>query len=258
MKKTAQKLVCIYALVSLLNGCSNSPEGNIDNDTAPLIRIAQKARASGNPDAAINFYNKVLQIDSENTQALLGLAELYIDTNLLDAAETYIKKATQNKHDKKTAKYLSGKICLLKGDSKKAEKLFLESGSIDALNALGTIYDEQEKHTKAQEMYKKVISLNPNYIDAYNNLGLSLLLCEKYKEAIFYLENACSLREANVTYRSNLALAYGLSGYIEKAKKIYAQDFEGEELNEKVAYLEDLLSTRLRSKQHFSKYQKSL
>ena len=123
----------------------------------------------------------------------------------------------------------------------------MKSGSIDALNALGAIYDEREEHQKAQAMYKKVISMDPNYIDAYNNMGLSLLLSERYRDAIFYLENACSLPEANVTYRSNLALAYGLSGNISKARAVYAQDFEGDDLEEKVAYVEDLLASKKRS-----------
>jgi Flp pilus assembly protein TadD len=61
------------------------------------------------------------------------------------------------------------------------------------------------------------------------------------------LENACSLPEANVTYRSNLALAYGLSGNIAKARAVYAQDFEGDDLEEKVAYVEDLLASKKKS-----------
>jgi Flp pilus assembly protein TadD len=45
-------------------------------------------------------------------------------------------------------------------------------------------------------------------------------------------------------YRSNLALAYGLYGDIGKAKMIYAQDFEGKELEKKVSYLEDIISAK--------------
>ena len=211
----------MYAAISIcslvwLFGCSG-PSSDGGGTSASMIRIAQKARKSGNSEAAISFYNKALNIDPSSATAYFGLAEVYIDTNLLDGALEYVKKA---------------------------EKLFMKSGSIDALNALGAIYDEREEHQKAQVMYKKVISMDPNYIDAYNNMGLSLLLSERYRDAIFYLENACSLPEANVTYRSNLALAYGLSGNIAKARAVYAQDFEGDDLEEKVAYVEDLLASK--------------
>jgi Flp pilus assembly protein TadD len=224
----------------LLIGCA----GDGQDSAAPLIRIAQKARKSGNSEAAVNFYNKVLTIDSGNADALLGLAEVYIDLKLLDAASEYIKKAESKGGDVSRSSYLQGKIYLLLGDDAKAEKEFLKSASADSMNALGAVYDGRGEHQKAQKLYKQVISKSPNYIDAYNNMGLSLMLCDRYKEAIFYLENACSLLDANVAYRSNLALAYGLYGNIEKAKSIYSQDFEGDELGEKISYLEDIISAK--------------
>ena len=242
--KVVSKVVSAVSLIVLF-GCSG-PSSEERYSAPAMIRIAQKARKTGNPEAAISFYNRAIQLDSDSSDAYLGLAEIYIDTNLLDAALEYIKKAENIGCPISRSAYLRAKIALLSGDTKKAEELFLKSGSVDATNALGAIYDEREEHKKAQAMYKKVISMDPNYIDAYNNMGLSVLLCEKYREAIFYLENACSLPEANVTYRSNLALAYGMAGNVAKAREVYAQDFEGDELEEKVAYIEDLIA----SKQH--------
>lgn len=228
----------------LICGCANDVSKSRKMSAASMIRIAQKARNAGNSEAAINFYNRALKINPNSWKAYLGLAEVYIDTNLLDGAEEYIRKANELKAPKSRSHYLQGKIALLRGDSKSAERFFIKSGSIDSLNGLGALYDDREDHKKAQEFYKKVISKDPNYIDAYNNLGLSLLLSGKYREAVFYLENACSLPNADVTYRSNLALAYGLSGDIEKARATYSQDFEGDELEEKVAYVEDLLASK--------------
>lgn len=245
MKKVLSKAVAVFVFVGLF-GCSG-PNGNTGmNSPASMIRVAKKARQTGNSEAAINFYNKALQLDSSSAEAYVGLAEVYIDKNLLDAALEYVGKAEERGCDVRKSNYLRAKIFLLRGDVKSAEELFLKSGNIDSLNALGAIYDEREEHQKAQAMYRRVIAQDPNYIDAYNNMGLSLLLCERYTDAIFYLENACSLPEASATYRSNLALAYGLSGNISKARAVYAQDFEGDELKEKVAYVEDMLASKQR------------
>ncbi|MDR0753552.1 MAG: tetratricopeptide repeat protein [Holosporaceae bacterium] len=230
----------LFLVGLLLAGCAGSGEG----PAAPMIRIAKKARQSGNSEAAVRFYEKALALDPNNTKAFLGLAETYIDLRLLDAASEYIKKAEMNGGDASKSSYLRGKIYLLSGDDAKAEKEFLKSNSADSMNALGAVYDGRGEHQKAQKLYKQVIAKNPSYIDAYNNMGLSLMLCDKYEEAIFYLENACSLPDANVAYRSNLALAYGLCGKIEKAKVIYAQDFDGNELEEKITYLEDIISAK--------------
>ncbi|MDR2107559.1 MAG: tetratricopeptide repeat protein [Holosporaceae bacterium] len=232
----------ILLATSLLGGCTGE---NIEESAAPMIRIAKKARKSGNAEAAISFYKKALATDPDNSEAVLGLAEAYIDLKILDAAAEYIKQAEDTDgHNSAKSSYLRGKICLLSGDTDGAEKEFLKSTSTDSLNALGAVYDGKGKHKKAQSLYKQVISKDPGYIDAYNNMGLSLMLSDKYREAIFYLESACALPEANVTYRSNLALAYGLSGNIEKAKEVYSQDFEGAELQKKISSLEDIVAAK--------------
>ena len=184
----------------------------------------------------------------ENSEAYLGIAEAYIDLKLLDAALEYIRKAEIRGGDKGVASYLKGKVYLLLGKIDRAEKEFKDSKTIDSLNALGAIYDNRGDHQKAQQYYKQVITKDPEYIDAYNNMGLSLMLEGKYRDAIFYLENACTLPDAGVIYRSNLALVYGLAGNMRKAQEIYSKDFEGTELEQKIAYLQDLIAARSRSK----------
>ncbi|MDR2781714.1 MAG: tetratricopeptide repeat protein [Holosporaceae bacterium] len=232
----------VFFVCILLGGCASEKDDRLSPKA--MVRIAKKARRGGNTEAAINFYNKALEINSNDNDAMLGLAEAYIDMKLLDAALEYIKKAEANDCNVSKSSYLRGKICLLSGNNVGAEKEFLKSTSPDSLNALGAVYDGRGEHEKAQSLYKQVIAKSPSYIDAYNNMGLSLMLCDKYEEAVFYLENACSLPESSVTYRSNLALAYGLYGNVEKAKSIYAQDFDGRELEEKVSYLEDIISAK--------------
>lgn len=255
--KSCMKLLSMLVGLSILSGCAGPDEVKKPvKKVEAMLRVAKQARKTGNPDASISFYNKALELSSNNPEALLGLAENYIDNNLLDAALVYISKAEKQNCDKSHSNYLRGKIALINNRIVEAEKYFKLSNSIDAINALGTMYDERGDHRKAQEMYKKVIAMDPNYIDAYNNLGLSLLLTERYKEAIFYLENACSLPEANEAYRGNLALAYGMIGEIDKARMVYSQDFEGNVLEEKIGYLEDLLAARQLRRSRRQEYKK--
>jgi Flp pilus assembly protein TadD len=235
-----KRILEIFLVGAMLCGCS----GEDKNSATPMIRIAKKARQSGNLEASISFYNRAIAINPDDSTAYLGLAETYIDLKLLDAAIENIKKAESMECDKSRSSYLMGKIYLLSGDNQKAEKEFLKSDAIDSANALGAILDSRGEHQRAQRLYRQVIAKDPSYIDAYNNMGLSLMLCDNYKDAIFYLENACSLAEANITYRSNLALAYGLAGDMAKARSVYAQDFEGDALEEKIAYLEDIIAAK--------------
>ncbi|GHU16158.1 hypothetical protein FACS189472_00600 [Alphaproteobacteria bacterium] len=239
-----KNLAHVIAFAVLMSGCADTTRDEIadsEKGSSAMVRIAYKARKAGNIEAAINLYNKAIETNPDDPEGYLGLAMSYIDKNLLDAASEYVKKAQKVGGDPKKIAYIKGKIFIASGNDVEAEKEFLKYETADSMNALGTIYDLREKHSKAQALYKRVIAISPDYIDAYYNMGVSLMLCKRYKEAIFYLENACSFPDANVNNRSNLALAYGLSGDILKAREIYAQDFDGKELEERVAYLEDLV-----------------
>jgi protein O-GlcNAc transferase len=187
-----RNLAIIFLAGSLLVGCGGEQK---KFSSESMIRIARKARLAGSTEVAVSFYKKALDINPQNINALIGLAEAYIDIKLLDAALEYIKKAEKEGCSVAKSSYLRGKIHLLSGEGVKAEKEFLKGNTADSLNALGAVYDERGEHQKAQALYKQVIIKNPSYIDAYNNMGLSLMLCGKYKEAVFYLENACSLPE---------------------------------------------------------------
>ena len=240
MKK---KVAVFISLGFLMFGCSGPRE---DSESVHLIRVAQKARNSSNLDAALNFYKKAKELDPENGLIYLGLSEVYIDMKLLDAAVEYLKLAENHGASPSKISYLRGKAHLLSGNINLAEKEFSKFENEDSLNALGAIYDNKGEHEKAQKFYKRVIVKDPNYIDAYNNLGLSLLLEKRYRDAIFYLESACAFPGANINYRSNLALAYGLSGDMKKAREIYAKDFEDEALEERIVNLEDIIAERQR------------
>ena len=244
MEDILKKFLKLSLIALLITGCATDGPKAPKKTTDSLLKVAAMARKTGNSETSINFYNKVIKMDPKNAKAYLGMAEAYIDLKLLDAALEYIKKAEANGGDKNKAHYLKGKVHLLLGNIEKAEREFHQSKSVDALNALGAICDNKGDHRKAQQYYKQVIAKSPEYIDAYNNLGLSLMLSNKYKDAIFYLESACTLPDAGVVNRSNLALVYGLSGNFNRAREIYSKDFEGQELEQKIAYLQDLIAAK--------------
>lgn len=237
------KVISRCLVLGILTSCSN--EGD-SKKALSLYKVAQVARKSGNQEAAIQFYNKALDAKNhEFPEAYLGLAEVYIDMQMLDGAKVFIDRAEKIAPKLTLANYLRGKIYLLRGETKLAEAEFKKNPhDADSMNALGAIYDSEGKHHEAQLLYRNVISKDPNYIDAYNNMGLSLLLCDNYEKAISYLENACKLPDATPTYRSNLALAYGLAGDMLKAKSVLQQDFEGKELDAKIAYIQDMITKK--------------
>ena len=50
-------------------------------------------------------------------------------------------------------------------------------------NTDGNVYKEMEEYNQAISIYEKAIELNPEYYEAYNNLGVVLGKNEQYEEA---------------------------------------------------------------------------
>ena len=64
---------------------------------------------------------------------------------------------------------------------------------------LGTILNELGESQKAISCYEKAIQINPNYIDAHNNLGLHLNKLGESQKAINCFEKAIKIEPENLT-----------------------------------------------------------
>lgn len=82
-------------------------------------------------------------------------------------------------------------------DLKKAEEYFKKAISIDgnsqeAYNNLGAVYFEEGKYEEAVSMFKKALEIDKNYLQAYGNLSVTLLKMGKKDEARKVLKEAIS------------------------------------------------------------------
>jgi tetratricopeptide (TPR) repeat protein len=77
-----------------------------------------------------------------------------------------------------------------------------------AYNNLGNALSDQNKLDKAIAAYQKAIQLNPNYADAYNNLGNALDEQKKFNEAIAAYQKAIQLNpnDADIYYNLGIVL----------------------------------------------------
>ena len=50
--------------------------------------------------------------------------------------------------------------------------ILINPNHVDAHNNLGNIFKKLEKNQKAMDCYEKAIQINPNHVDAHNNLGI--------------------------------------------------------------------------------------
>jgi Flp pilus assembly protein TadD len=90
-------------------------------------------------------------------------------------------------------------------------------------NGMGVAHDLLGDAAAAQVAYREGLS-DDRSLKLLNNLGLSLALSGDYDEAIAILEEANGFPTAGSRHRTNLALAYALSGQAGRARAIMAMD----------------------------------
>ncbi len=84
---------------------------------------------------------------------------------------------------------------------------------------LGKLYTEIKEYQKAISCYEKTIKINPNYINAYYNLGLLFKLLGKFQKAIECFEKVIEIDPNNVQAYNNCAVLLGDTVGLIKAKK---------------------------------------
>ncbi len=83
------------------------------------------------------------------------------------------------------------------------------------------IHKQLKKYDTAISYFEKAIQLNPNFSEAYNNLGNTKKRVGKIDEAIFCFEKAIQLKENNIEAYLNLANIYKENRHFNKLIKIY-------------------------------------
>lgn len=88
---------------------------------------------------------------------------------------------------------------------------------VKAYNGMGVSYDLLGYFSKAVVFYKKALSLNPNLDYVQNNLGYSYLRQGNFDAAIEAFQKAIDLDNQNKRFHNNLGLAYAKKGQFDLA-----------------------------------------
>lgn len=162
--------------------------------TNPLLERAYGALQREDFAAAVQDYDKVLQADPRNTDALLGMASIAGREGQTAKAEALYLKALEA--DPKNPVALAGLVSLLgDGDPAAAESrlknlLANQPEAGHAHFALGNVYARQGRWSEAQQAYFKSLASDGDNPDYLFNLAVSLDHLRQVKPAQQYYQAA--------------------------------------------------------------------
>ena len=222
-------------------------QGYLQEAKKKYLSVADILRKTGQINKAISCFEKILKIDKEDHQAKILLADLYAEEGMIPMAVNELNEVAEQKireNELKQAKEILIKakslqedelrtllnlIEIFKKQNKRQEAMgFLDDvlkkdeNNLQALGVMGNLFYENDEYSKAEETFKKIISLRPKDVEARVKLG-------RIHVQGGYLDEAYDLYEPlvdSLLKRQKDAKAIGLLGLILATKKAHLKTLD--------------------------------
>ncbi len=172
-------------------------------DSDSWVALGRLYRVSNNSVEAEKAYNKALEAESDNEEALTGLAMLYSDLGDNKRAIEKLKAATEKNPNERT------------------------------LIALGTAYEQVHDYKNAADTLKQALEMQPDNTRLQAGLANNLMLSDRVEEALSIFQKLSDEDPTNVQPKLRIAEIYRVKhDYVQaaealkKAKALNPQDME--------------------------------
>ena len=185
------------------------------NSAEAYNNFANTLKKMGNYDEAIHSYQKALQLRSDLYDATWNLALIYFhQQQYQQSRDILLPLLSQNEVSFSAEIYnLLGKISnqeekLEEANSHYEKALAIQPGFLDAMNNLGITFTKQERYPEAIQKYQQILEQDPQYDKAYNNLGIVYAKQNQWAQAISNYQKAIQLNPnyADAYYNYGVAL----------------------------------------------------
>lgn len=181
-------------------------------DLNEALQLAFQHHTAGNLDQAELIYQRILDADPNQPNALHLLGMLSLQTGKMEAAAALISKAVAVAPDNAEAQFhlgvalqSQGQLEVSVGSYQKA--LEINPSYIEAYNNLGAVYEDLERLEEAVMCHRKAISIKPGYVGAYMNLGAIFRKLGRPGEALAYYHKAIELEPGYAELHFNIGVA---------------------------------------------------
>jgi len=235
----------------LATGCASNRVTYVHPEPAPAVartpdpqadmRVAESALAAGDTQLAVTLFEKQLQTEPNSLDAKLGLGDAIYQMGDLARAGVLYGQVAATAPDNARAMLGLGRVALRQRHLDEAEQEYrklvaAQPDSPVAAEGLGTTLDLEGKHAEAQQVYRRALAQHPEEAGLRADLGLSMILAGDVRGGANILLDIAGLPDAPPQARENLALAYGLLGNDDAAKRILVTDMPAESANDNLRF----------------------
>jgi tetratricopeptide (TPR) repeat protein len=224
-------------------------KGKKEQDTVHYY-LGQLNEAKGNEDGALVHYREVKGGEYQFA-AQLRVVYLLNKGGKLDEAREYLHQAPAASNDQRVQLVLVEAQLLREAKRPEDAYQVLQQGLATLPNHPDLLYetammaDKLGKQEVFEQLMRKVIQLQPDYAQAYNALGYSLLeRNERIPEAMQLVEKAMQLAPDDIAIMDSVGWGYYRSGKLEESVKILRRAFAGNPDPEIAAHLGEVLWVR--------------
>jgi protein O-GlcNAc transferase len=164
--------------------------------SSPLqLLLGDALLKQGSADKAQARYQNALQLNADDTDAVLGLAQVAIARGDAESASTYLARARKMTASSADTLYRFALVALSLGLYEEANGTLLAAIKLNPQDpayflALGTTWIKKPDLAEAEQAFRQALRLHPDSSKAQMYLGYTLMEQKKYPEAREWLEKS--------------------------------------------------------------------
>ena len=224
---------------------------NIDpKDADAYFLFAQVEEKEKNWRNAVGLYQKVLELVSDHTPALITLAKYYLEARLTDQVIEMANKVLAKDPQHPQANALKIAVLAVEGQLPeaitKAEVLRSQFPTEpDLAILLATLYGQQQRYRDAEATLRRALEAHPQDMDLLNNLNTILVQAKDLAGAETVARRMIEAEPTLFDHRLRLARFFDTQGAHEKAEAVLREAIALDpNSEERRLLLADFLSTR--------------
>lgn len=182
-------------------------------------------------DKAVEYGERGMQLNPNSYDGWASLAFAYDNLKMHDKAVAAYRKANQLQPDNKTIMLNMANALRNAGQWDEAigiyEAMLKEKpDNADVLNNLGYTLAQLKRFQEAEKMLKQAMQINPKLSAIYNNLGYTYAMQGRFAESIAIMEESIRQNPGSAESYNNLGNAYGMQGQNDRAVQLFRKSIE--------------------------------